>query len=485
MSTPQPRQADRQSPEMQTAVALTVAERHTLLEEIARLALMLAGTQPSREQEEAIGVSQRGTSSMPTSPLERLRLLETLWPAFCRVLPACLSQRDSGLVARRIAVPLEKAHGGPMLTTALARTPRGAHAWLRRGQLLPSDQDAAFYVMESRLQTTESTSACRFVCHALHALHREADALARLAAFCDEAPAAESVRAIAEEARRWQQRLLPDDPESDPDTGQEIAVLTPTQIRQAAAWPVPYRHFLRLWQQANRALTLDWSDTPLLSLPLRPEWQLYEIWCFLQVAEALQQNGWHLRSHTILRWQQQKLRLVIATGGRSRLRFTRSFPDGEESLTLTYQPLYVSANRKASVPSKADHAPLYRSRSHAMQPDLALLWRDRLYLLDPKFRAYNASRANEYEQDNALLDDVNKMHAYRDAIVHNQHPVVAQAWCLFPGTPMGSRPIIAFPRATPETPFGSGGVGALRLRPGEDNLRLRQLLASWLTDPIG
>ncbi len=109
-----------------------------------------------------------------------------------------------------------------------------------------------------------------------------------------------------------------------------------------------------------------------------------------------------------------------------------------------------------------------------MQPDIALTEdgpEGRMWILDAKFKPY----ALPGEEG----DDINQMHAYRDAIVDgNRRRCVAHAWCLYAG-------LAATPNR-PQITYGGGEtaiVGALCLRPGDSASfrNLRGLLASWLT----
>src|SRR5262249_4235430 len=157
-------------------------------------------------------------------------------------------------------------------------------------------------------------------------------------------------------------------------------------------------------------------------------------------------------------------------------------------------PWFAGANRTPR--DEADRTdsslPGFASRTHAMQPDIALLHRDRLYLLDPKFRTYLPDAEPSAEDARPLTDatfgraaaalyrDIDKMHAYKDAMVRAGEPTVEAAWSLFPGTPDGDAPVIAYPTAGPQAEFGTAGIGALRLRPAGDGEAFRRLLASWL-----
>jgi hypothetical protein len=136
-----------------------------------------------------------------------------------------------------------------------------------------------------------------------------------------------------------------------------------------------------------------------------------------------------------------------------------------------------------------------------MQPDIALeraleptpkrrRKQDRtLLLLDAKYKTYEPESAPQTEpgassgfdhSDQALLTDLDKMHAYRDAIRYGQAPVVTAAWCLFPGASSTGPSVISYPAGTPSNPFGAARLGALRLRPGADNTLLDRLVQDWL-----
>ena len=124
----------------------------------------------------------------------------------------------------------------------------------------------------------------------------------------------------------------------------------------------------------------------------------------------------------------------------------------------------------------------------------------RLILLDPKFKRFTEAEAAQ--------EDIDKMHTYRDAITYGGQrgfergsksrvePAVSAAWCLFAGNAgnpgqdlnggFASPLIYAYP--TPDSqgasphPYGTAGVGAFRLRPGEPTTseRLRPFLQALL-----
>lgn len=476
------------------AASLAASERRALLEEIGLIGLTLGLGLPSAPAY-SLPLTPGEVAPPAVSPLERLRLLETLWPSLQAALCGLIRQPLQGAQALPRALPLAQSRGGPSIVQTLARTPAGQAAWAAgvqregpRGVKSPS-------VLERRPRPTADIAANRFAAALLRELAREASALASLAAFCGEEAEAARMRQVEAAARLWHDTsFLRDLPALKP---QEQA--SPVRAENALRSALPYRALFGLWRTLHRPLRFDWSGSPLFCLPSIEAWRLYEVWCFLRAAAALHACGWRVTGGDALRWEPNGLRLTLAAGRASRLVFIRAAApvsarrrkgrrnsDSEsESLSLFYQPLFPSANQEARPAPRRDEASAaesgtgFRSLSHALQPDIALLWQNRLSLLDAKFRAYAVSGAEQ--------DDINKMHAYRDAITRraaggkrNSEAAVAVAWCLFPGEEETGNAIHAYPRSRPEEPFGAAGVGAIRLRPGGDYGLLTRLLESWL-----
>ena len=386
-------------------------------------------------------------------------------------------------------------------------------------------------VVERGMTRLYDTWANRLTVSLLRHIEEEAKTLSQLAHFCDaQQESAEAERLVKMARRTRTGTFLRDCPGlRDREAAQEM---TGDNIGRCSP---PYRAVYRAWRSLHHPLDFDWSGSPLLYLPALEPWYLYEIWCYLQVAAALMRAGWHLTHSDLLRCTPNGLRLGLATGRASRLCFIRKRKEepqskiqtpelkSSERLFLYYQPLFASANQTAQRTMQTgikqgkaadggekedgvesgkkdrkyvDAEFAFVSRSHAMQPDIVLHWNGGLALLDSKFKRYA-------EAEDAQ-DDINKMHTYRDAITRRSHsgaasmtrgaPPVSAAWCLFPG--MGAanpekveaeaithNPLYAYPTATPETPFGTAGVGAFWLRPGQPDTaeRLADFLTALLT----
>jgi hypothetical protein len=329
---------------------------------------------------------------------------------------------------------------------------------------------------------------------------REAQHLAALAAFCADRDGAARAQRLARAAGEWQ--AVFQRPALPPLTTSQRAHLRCAP--QWSRWPPACRALYACWQKLHWPLHFDWSGDPLLQLPALEGWRLYEIWCFLTVADCLLRNGWiplaSSSNNGILHCAPDGMRLRLATGRASMLRFRPPGRGRATPLLLSYQPLFASANRRptgdeteqlnavsrheAEPDAADDAAPLgsCRSLTHDMQPDIVLQWRGRLYVLDAKYRRYASREAANAADDgayNALIEDLDKMHTYRDSIVHRGRRAVHHAWCLFPGRPHLDPRIVAYPAGAPERPYGTAGIGAVALRPGSPMEALTGLLDCW------
>ena len=308
------------------------------------------------------------------------------------------------------------------------------------------------------------------------ALGQEVQALYRLSLFCEEPAAIAAAEGLSRRIDHW--RRQPPYCDISPSVMSGPPPPAEALLRSAPA----YRSLYEAIRRFRSGLHIDWSESAVLRFPLLEGWHLYEIWCFLRVGVALRDLGWQLFETDCLVIVPDGMRLRLAHGKASRMRFrapraSTSLCGQGSLLELVYQPQFVGANQTSGRTSTGFH-----SLSHVMQPDVALIRDHRLLLLDPKYRPYAEFGAEQ--------EDVDKMHAYRDAIVGTDArtgrtvPAVDAAWCLFPGLPRDSganpAPLRTYPAATPDRPFGTAGVGAVQVRPGAQNAELSDLLRNWL-----
>jgi uncharacterized protein len=169
------------------------------------------------------------------------------------------------------------------------------------------------------------------------------------------------------------------------------------------------------------ARILETKDTPTL----------YEYWAFFVVKDALDAR---LRQHS--------LHVVHSEDQRERCM--------SHELVLGYEgDLRLCFNRTFFAPGQ--------SYSHPLRPDITIEQGDHRLILDAKFKGAGSGFYGVEAEDGTIQrwreEDIDKMHAYRDAIAG-----VQGAFILYPGleTALFTPPEQSFP-----------GVGALALRPGE------------------
>ena len=458
-------------------VAFSPTERRQLLEDIGVLCLSV--NQAFGEKTLALSQTQLPNSLIAAhSPFVRLQNFTLLIQELLPLLLALTKQPDTLLTSVSRRLPWDRLRGDAGSLFEIARSPQAQIALMRR-------QDPMPVLSERQARLGFETPLNRLIATLLRQLIDDAKTFVALAAFCADTNAemqaqrlSQSLMAILSQ-NLWREQA--------PIPAPQIPLLL-AQFRAKVS--LPARLILGKWERyRTETMGFDWSGVAALTLTERAEWQLYEIWCFLQLANALQSLGWSPVGEEQIRLVADGLHLVLATGRASCLTFLP--PNSARKvkrvpLRLFYQPLFVSANRQVAADTTGEDSERYVSRSHAMQPDFVIDWRGRLVIFDAKLRSYSTFGAEQ--------DDIDKMHAYRDGIVRragqNVRAAVSAAWCLFPGVlARGNREqgtensafyfgIRAYPAPTESAPFGNGDIGAIRLRPGNTSLQphLRDLL---------
>ncbi len=216
----------------------------------------------------------------------------------------------------------------------------------------------------------------------------------------------------------------------------------------------PYRRALRLLQQLRDEPALDLRE-PALEAPLENLPALYECWGVMQALQALCDLA--LESGYVVTQQ----RLVHLANGQPFFQVVR---DGRPAVILRN----AAGTRIKAIPQRryARGEEKLRTLSFAQIPDLAIEREEAdgsvsVIILDPKYKLDGG-------EDLPQKVDIDKMHAYRDAIrdEHGRH-VVRTAGILYPG----------------RTVKYDDSVLALRALPGDsESLRsgLMELLAAFL-----
>ena len=409
---------------------LSPGERARMLDDIGRVSLAVGARLFPDQPWQDLDVAAHSLATAK-SPIERLGFIEQTLPTLAQAAHQISRSplTDPHSETRPVSPPLRARRVG---TQALLQA-------ARRGPAVRS-------LDETVTRVTGDTPENRAVRSFLSVLEGDSATIALLAEIECEAEAAGRAGRCA--ARLG---LLLRDPSWE-EVGRDSGAWTKPPTMRAAARPA-YARIGREMRRYRAGFAFDWGH-PLLTLPPRETWRLYETWTLFTVLEALGELGYRPSGaeNDLFAVRAGRLLMTLALGEPSRI--SLQSPTGGR-LSLAYNQTFAQGDR---------------SLSHAMQPDITLARGERLWVLDAKFKPYGLPGEEG--------DDVNQMHAYRDAIVDGRgEHCVSRAWCLYAGlTGTPNRPTITYGRSQ------DAPVGALCLRPGEAATftALCTLLASWL-----
>lgn len=462
-------------------VLLSETERQRMLSEIAVTALAIGrDLYPEQDIHDLdIRPGENGAAhDYPPCPRERLAFLAATWPRLTGALHRLENAPPSSLTQQTRLVPTERAgrvapravldalRSGDFVNAAGLRASPLAE---RLGGRLPRR------VAETIVVPTHDSPANRAIKAILVHFTRDLRAIAELAQVVGAANVAADAWALRVRVQRHLRRA---------PWGNLPMPLSRVPSSLSSALRTNGAHGLihDTYRRYRKAFRFDWTN-PLFSLPARETWLLYEYWGLFQVADALRGLGFRAVSAGDFALSRGGLSFGVVRGTPSRLRFAN--PRGE-TVSLSYNRNFAGSREEAVANG-------WRSRSHAMRPDITLEGSGgRLLLFDTKFKTYTAGETDGIDTDDAaapprnlpLVDDLNQLHAYRDGIRRGEaaETPVQGAWLLYAGRVSGGNlPVLAYPRATPEMPYGSGKIGALLLRPGAvGNDHLRTVIAEFI-----
>jgi PD-(D/E)XK nuclease superfamily/Domain of unknown function (DUF2357) len=236
----------------------------------------------------------------------------------------------------------------------------------------------------------------------------------------------------------------------------------PRQLTMVLLRRAEYRAAFEGYLEFHRTLNIQ-LDEPALDSPLENLPSLYEAWGTLQVIRVLADVAVDLgftATEQLFHRDQSGLFLRVLRNGRPALELKRD--STQTTVKLIPQQTYSASGKPLS------------SASYSQTPDVAIEIEHpgcptRVLVLDPKYKLESEELENEITDGWPKKVDIDKMHAYRDAIRDgaNRRPVEYAA--------------ILFPGGATER-FGPG-LEALAARPGEEtNLanRLREVLIAAL-----
>jgi len=241
----------------------------------------------------------------------------------------------------------------------------------------------------------------------------------------------------------------------------------PTQLTMVLLRRPEYRAAFEGYLDFRRTVSIH-LDEPAVDAPLENLPSLYETWGTLQVIKSLVDTavdlGYSIREQ-LFRRDASGLFLRVLRNGRPALVLKR------ESTNTTVKLIPQRTYGSKGVPLS--------SASYPQTPDIAIEidqpgQQTRVLIFDPKYKLESEELEGEVRDGRPKKVDIDKMHAYRDAI----------------RGPDGKRPVeyaaILYPGAETES-FGSG-LEALASRPGEDthlSLRIKEILIDALATEAG
>jgi hypothetical protein len=241
----------------------------------------------------------------------------------------------------------------------------------------------------------------------------------------------------------------------------EVSLLehVPTRLTMVLLRRPPYRAALEGYLEFRRSASIRLEE-PKLDAPLKNLPDLYQTWGTLEVLSALLQVAEKLG----YRVRHQRLVGRDADGF-----YVRVLPNGRPAVLLDHPDhgTVVKATPERTYRGKSEGDSGLHSISYGQRPDVAVEIqpphkRLRVYLFDPKYKLEGEFLEGEISDGKPKKVDIDKMHAYRDAIRdESAGRPVRYAAILYPG---------------PETHYAKG-LEALPAYPGLEETLERQLEA--------
>ena len=238
----------------------------------------------------------------------------------------------------------------------------------------------------------------------------------------------------------------------------------PTRVTTVLSKRPEYRSLLEGYLRFRRSAFIQLDD-PRLEAPLEELPELYELWGTLHVilalADVAKSCNFQVTNQQLAKHLDGGIFIKVLAGGEPALELRN--PETGDTAVLTPQCSYGATARDG-----------LHSISFIQIPDISVQIQrgdrpPRLYLFDPKYKLQSEEDAEPGDGRPKKID-IDKMHAYRDAIRHVAgERVVVYAATLYPG---------------PETRYGDG-IEALSARPLDSaslERRLREVLRGALTD---
>jgi hypothetical protein len=228
----------------------------------------------------------------------------------------------------------------------------------------------------------------------------------------------------------------------------------PTNVTMVLVKKPAYRKLLETFLDFRNRTAVRLNE-PALESPLENLPLLYETWGVLQAIHTIldlgTEYGYHIKRNEIFRHGQVGSWIEVLPNGRPAVTLERSSDD--KTISVIPQRNYAAGDR-------------LRSISYAQRPDLAVeiarpQQPTQVYLLDPKYKLESEMSLDALGDGKPKKVDIDKMHAYRDAIRDEEgRRIVKFAGILYPGPQQIFTPGLAALSAIP----GAGTELAGQLR---------------------
>jgi predicted component of viral defense system (DUF524 family) len=224
----------------------------------------------------------------------------------------------------------------------------------------------------------------------------------------------------------------------------------PTQITMVLLKHPLYRAILEGYLEFKQSPTVRLEEA-MLEAPLKNLPYLYQVWGTLNVFTSL------LNAAVDLGYQvtREQLTKRDAQGV-----YIQLLPNGDPILELSHP---VRNTVVKLIPERVyGKDGTLQSSTHRQRPDIALeiltsTQHSHVYIFDPKYKLTIDKADKEIITTDPVIDDINKMHVYRDAIRDKEgKSVVDYAAILYPGTPKSY----------------SLGIDAIQAYPGKESAKI-------------
>jgi predicted component of viral defense system (DUF524 family) len=414
------------------------------------------------------------------SPQQRLFFIRSIIsePAFKRALNQVVRFPHNRLEAKSESMRFSRtaAPGRTLLIQMLTRPNRipipDGHPLKQSVASIPRE------IQGTRKYETFDTSENRFVKHALNVFERSCKQIENALLLQKRVDNSLLLKDLFD-IKAFLHQSLDEDLFKDVGTLAYIPLGSPVLQRKQG-----YKNVLEAWNRFNSALKLSWNEADMQFFGGQKNVALlYEYWCFLQTFDVFCDLA------TISEDSLKELLEPTADGFTFNLKKGKTSavwgilngPNGQLNAKLTYQPHF-----RPSLDNSANS-----TWSKNMQPDMTLSffpstfpandareasaadWDElRYYHLDAKYKIRLPSTPvteRVYDEHSSYkFDDIDKMHAYNDAINHS----------------IGA--VILYPGATSQIfnhPSGKGQVGAVAMSPAASQAGKLELL-SFLKDAL-